>query len=332
MALGVAPQGSHGSVLAQLRHTARQVTGSLRDGTPRHVSAAEASPASAAIASPVLLSAVVSLTRDRVPRHSACFPPAAMKRHLLPSPGSRWHLFPCFDGTMRCSDSLPPVTPHFVSFMRRLPPLAPVFVSPAKSDADLGPGGVGVWHLPAQASLLKTWRRQGVPSSWGILMCLRPALRPRRDPHYQALAVGGHGPTHIVPRGLSTRGYFGAQSHGIGTRCLRFAVRLTPPHARLASGCGPRSTRRDWIPAGFQRKVSEMLLTSLPPSPSFLAQTMTPFLPLFFPFSSPLNSTTDPFFRFAGDPENNTNLQVIASNLWQSNEAIALKNRETKVT
>ena len=30
-----------------------------------------------------------------------------------------------------------------------------------------------------------------------------------------------------------------------------------------------RSTGRDWLPAGFQRKVSELLLTSLPPFPSF---------------------------------------------------------------
>jgi len=152
----------------------------------------------------------------------------------------------------------------------------------------LGAGGFWVWHLPAQASISKTWRRQGVPSSWGILMCLRPALRPRRDPHYQAIAVGRHGPTHNVPRGLSTRGNFGAPSHGISTRCLRFAVRFTPPHARLASGCGPRSTRRDWIPAGFLRKVSEMLLTSLPPSPTKLLGANA------VPFSSPdLNSCSN---------------------------------------
>src|ERR1700682_800066 len=43
----------------------------------------------------------------------------------------------------------------------------------------------------------------------------------------------------------------------------------------LAAG---RSTRRDWLPAGFRRKVSVMFLTSLPPSPSFLAQAASPFL------------------------------------------------------
>src|SRR3954452_24467792 len=45
---------------------------------------------------------------------------------------------------------------------------------------------------------------------------------------------------------------FGARSHGIGTGCLRFAVRVSPPHARLASGCWPSSTGRD----SFTRRVA----------------------------------------------------------------------------
>ena len=88
--------------------------------------------------------------------------------------------------------------------------------------------------------LLKRRRRPGVPSSWGTLMCLRPALRPRRDRDCQAITAVRHGPTCIQRRGLSTTGNIGARSHGIDTRCLRFAVRLTPPHARLASGCPAR--------------------------------------------------------------------------------------------
>ena len=88
--------------------------------------------------------------------------------------------------------------------------------------------------------LLKRRRRPGVPSSWGTLMCLRPALRPRRDRDCQAITAVRHGPTCIQRRGLSTTGNIGARSHGIGARCLRFAVRFTPPHARLASGCPAR--------------------------------------------------------------------------------------------
>jgi hypothetical protein len=191
-----------------------------------------------------------------------------MTRHPLPSPGSWRNQFPCFDGTMECSDSLTSFTPHFVSFARRLPSLAPVFVAPAKSDADLKAGGFWVWHLPTRP-VHKEMETPGRPKFLGNPDVPAPCSKtPARPTLPQASTVGRHGPTHRVPRGLSTRGNFGARSHGIGTRCLRFAVRITPPHARLASGCGPRSTKRDWLPAGFQRKVSEMLLTSLPPSPS----------------------------------------------------------------
>src|SRR5262245_30055170 len=60
---------------------------------------------------------------------------------------------------------------------------------------------------------------------------------------------------------------------GVGAGCLRFAVRLTPPHARLASGRWLGSTASDWLPTRLQRKVSEVIVTSRPPFPSFsLAQ------------------------------------------------------------
>ena len=36
--------------------------------------------------------------------------------------------------------------------------------------------------------------------------------------------------------GLRNECHFGAQSHGLRTCCLRFAARVTPVHARLASG------------------------------------------------------------------------------------------------
>src|SRR6516162_1453332 len=64
---------------------------------------------------------------------------------------------------------------------------------------------------------------------------------------------------------------------GVDAGCLRFAVRLTPPHARLASGCWPSSAGWDWLPTRLQRKVSEVVITSHPPFPSFsLAQAGSP--------------------------------------------------------
>ena len=124
-------------------------------------------------------------------------------------------------------------------------------------------------------------------------MCLRPALRPRRDQHYRdkAIAASRHGPTHSVPRGLSTRGNFGARSHGISTRCLRFAPWVTPKDARLASGCGPGSTRRDWLPAGFRRKVSEMATYIASPFPKLLGANADP-------LSSPVVKLIDEYFPF----------------------------------
>ena len=48
-----------------------------------------------------------------------------------------------------------------------------------KSDADCGPGSF-YWHFRNQ--MFKRWKRRGLPSSRGALLCPRPALSPRRDP------------------------------------------------------------------------------------------------------------------------------------------------------
>jgi hypothetical protein len=179
---------------------------------------------------------------------------------------------------MERSDSPRPVPSRFVSFARRLPPLAPVFVAPFKPDAGLRPGVFGSGNPDADQSF-ERWRPWGVPSSWGTLVCLRPVLRPRRDRPYQAAAVGRRGPTRIVRRGLSTRGNFGAPSHGIGTGCLRFARWVTRTGRKTRFWLLARLYQAGFGPAGFRRKVSVMSLTSVPPFPSFLAQTMSPFSP-----------------------------------------------------
>ena len=126
-----------------------------------------------------------------------------------------------------------------------------------------GAGGFGSGTSP-RGQFLKRWRRQGVPSSWGTLLCLRPALGPRRDQRYQAIAVGRHGPTRIQLRGLSTRGNFGARSHGIGTRCLRFAPWVTPKDARLASGCWPALPDGIGCPQGSYERFPRCSLHRFP--------------------------------------------------------------------
>src|ERR1700676_5266265 len=83
-------------------------------------------------------------------------------------------------------------------------------------------------------------------------------------PTYQVTTVGRRGPTHILPRRLSTSRNFGAPSHGIGTRCLRFAVRLTPPHARLASGCPARLYQAGLITRRVPKKGFRHVLHRFP--------------------------------------------------------------------
>jgi hypothetical protein len=60
---------------------------------------------------------------------------------------------------------------------------------------------------------------------------------------------------------------FEARSRSHRARCLRFAVRVTPPHARLATGWWPTFAVRDSHPLGSQQKVSGDCYVIHPPSP-----------------------------------------------------------------
>jgi hypothetical protein len=85
-------------------------------------------------------------------------------------------------------------------------------------------------------------RHVGVPHSssltLSVLRCCLPPIQRRR-----------------LPRPSS----FGAQSHGPFARCLRFAGFVASSHARLASTWWPTFGRRDWLPAGPHREVSDFV-------------------------------------------------------------------------
>jgi hypothetical protein len=151
------------------------------------------------------------------------FPPnRPVTRRPLPSPGSRRNLFPCFTGTMRRSDALPSVLPHFVAFAWQYHSGASVFVSSARPDADPETWSFRVWQPHANFG----WRRQGLPGSWETQCAYALFSDPGRT------SVSGHYDTSAWPplaarRRLRTRGNFGAQWHGFGTGCLRFARWVT---------------------------------------------------------------------------------------------------------
>src|SRR5471032_1591458 len=101
-----------------------------------------------------------------------------------------------------------------------------------------------------------------------------------RDPG--RTAASGHTTQRRGPRSSDSEGShdqtaFGAQSHGFSTRCLRFAPRLSPSDARLASAVG-QLYGAGLQPAGLLRKVSSTFPTSHSPLPDLL--DATPRLPL----------------------------------------------------
>jgi len=93
--------------------------------------------------------------------------------------------------------------------------------------------------MPIPENGSKGWEQQDLPGSWVTLLCICPALRPRRDRPCQAITTWQCCPNLCDGKGSRNECNFGAQSHGFCNRCLRFAGWVTP---------APRKTRF-WPPA-----------------------------------------------------------------------------------
>ena len=165
------------------------------------------------------------------------------------------------------SDSPSPVSPHFVSFAWRYHPLR-LCLLPAAKTRGRGHRGVGI-RAPEPES---GWRRLGLPGSRGPLVVIVRALGPRRD------SIGVVGPSVAYrarpPRQMKTRAPnddISGLDHTLFDLAVYASQGWSPTHhARLASGCWPGSAGRDWVPAGFRRKV---LKFESPPFTSFPGAT-----------------------------------------------------------
>jgi len=71
----------------------------------------------------------------------------------------------------------------------------------------------------------------------------------------QALWSNGAAPAQATAKATRIAD-FGAVWHGFGAGCLRFAVQSRPCSTQDSLPAVASSTGRDWLPAGFQRKVS----------------------------------------------------------------------------
>ena len=154
-------------------------------------------------------------------------------------------------GTLRLP---PPFPPHLITRdgYRRC-----ACVRSRGPDAGPGPGAL---RLAAPRQLrTETDGPLKFPGNPSVPM---PCSQTPAGPLRQAIRRSGAAPVEMKTKATHDIMTFEAQSHGFSTRCLRFAHRLSPPDARLASAVG-QLYGAGLQPAGFRRKVSSMLLHRL---------------------------------------------------------------------
>ena len=128
------------------------------------------------------------------------------------------------------SDSRPPISPHFVAFVWRYHRVVP---RSSPSASDVGRGSSWSWSAGSPAGIsmeavgslrFPSDPRVPAPCSW----------TPVGPKHARPLRRVGAAPACANHGGSHNSEDFGARSHSMGTHCLRFAGRVTPP---------PRKTR-----------------------------------------------------------------------------------------
>src|SRR6267142_2737636 len=180
---------------------------------------------------------------------AAPFPP--------PGPPRRVPRLPRYYGAVR----LPvPLSPDSVAFARQYPASRLSFRSRRSRSPNRGPG---VRHPVPTAGKIRREAVQGLPGSRGILVCLRPALRPRQDRRarpYSAIGTAPvmsttKAPTIIILSGLHHTAL--ALAVYASSRALLRATQDSLPTVGQLCGAG-LDTRR--IPLkGFRRWSSSFL-------------------------------------------------------------------------
>ena len=177
-------------------------------------------------------------------------------------PPGRVPQLPRYYGAVRIPDARPA---GFVVLRRAVTRRAPVFVPRGPTPATR-PGAL---RCGSPHATLFDERRLDFPGSWRTLLYLRPVLRPRQDRRTRPYGTPAR-PPQFGKRRLPRSLHFGAPSHGLGTRCLRFAGWVAPPprktrfplSARLyGTGLATRRVRAK----GFR----ECFLHTLSPFPGF---------------------------------------------------------------
>ena len=155
--------------------------------------------------------------------------------HSLPSLGSFRVQFPESHGTVECSDFLRPSRHASLPSRGATRRCARRFV-PGGPDAGPRAGGSSSGpRLPDRVA----WRRPGSPRFLRNPPVPLPCSPTPAGPTRQALRRRRRGPRYVHNEGSHDHYSFGAQSHGFGTRCLRFVRCLATRDASLTSRCWP---------------------------------------------------------------------------------------------
>ena len=166
----------------------------------------------------------------------------------FPRQGSHRIEFPRFIGTMGRCDSWPHVSPHFVSFVWRYRELPAVLLP---TSADETPGLELVTRFPTGSSR-GCGQVSHVP---GEPWCAFALFFDPGGTAGPGLAVQRHGPRASQGEGYPHCGFRGSITRlwrWLST--LRVQGRPCPTQDSLPAVAS--STGRDWLPEGFQRKVS----------------------------------------------------------------------------
>ena len=221
----LACRASHRSGRAQLRHPVRQRTGSQRG---RDTSAE-------ADRTPRMLSSGVAVTGAEASECSPWFPPLGPPvGSALPSTGSAEASSPASTVLWRCATSCVPLT-GLGCLRLAIPCVRLSFRSRRSRTPQPRARGSSAGPLTGKSA----GRRSGPPKFLENPRVPMPCSSTPAGPTRQALRRRRHGPRYVHDEGSHDNATFEAQSHGLGTRCLRFVRCLAAPDARLASRCWP---------------------------------------------------------------------------------------------
>ena len=155
----------------------------------------------------------------------------------LPSTGSHQVRFPCFTGTMRTLRRLAARLASLRFLRSAIPFIACVqAVLCACKPRDALAHGWGIC-IPAALTGTEGMETARSPKFLGDPPSHLPySLTPAGPPRQVTTALRCC-PCYVNGKDSRALAPIEAESHGFCDRCLRFTTRVTPDHARLASGC-----------------------------------------------------------------------------------------------